>query len=65
MWQRKHISQETPSQKELFADLFAETQPEKPEKQSVQQSADNLTEEDDRSGYYYNGRFIRRPYADN
>jgi hypothetical protein len=65
MWQLKHIAQETPLQKELFADLFPETQPEKPETQSTQQSAANLlTEENDRNGYYHNGRYVRRPYAD-
>ncbi|MDR1323612.1 MAG: hypothetical protein LBK68_04145 [Candidatus Margulisbacteria bacterium] len=68
MWQLKHIAQETPLQKELFADLFAETQPEKPEAQSIQRSADDLTEEDatdTKNGYYHNGRYVRRPYVDN
>jgi hypothetical protein len=60
MWQRKHISQETPSQKELFA----ETQPEKPETQAGQKPANNSTEIADRNGYYYNGRYVRLPYVD-
>jgi hypothetical protein len=65
MWQRKHISQETPSQKELFTDLFPETPPEKPETQAGQKPANNLTEIADRNGYYYKGRYVRLPYADN